>query len=387
MRGALAALALVLAPVLALGPAVAVPVPSAEAKPRTLRVGPDRALTTPSAAAAVARDGDTVLIDAGVYSGDVATWPQDDLTLRSVRSGKAVRAHLKAAGRHAQGKATWVISGDRVRVEGIEFSGSVVPDRNGAGIRSEGTDLVVVRSWFHHNQMGLLTVADDRSDIVVRDSRFFRNGAGDGLSHNLYVGAVRSLTVTGSWLWGASVGHQLKSRAARTTLLANRFDDADGTGSYSVDLPNGGDALLVGNLVVQGPRSQNTGLVSYGAERLTHSSRRLRLVNNTFVNRQQVGTYLRLAAGSGAVLRNNLFHGPGALADRPVDARANRRVGPRAFLAAGRGNFRLRKGSVAINRGVAVGRGARARWEYAHPAHRVRRPVKGRVDLGAYERR
>lgn len=36
----------------------------------------------PSAAAAVAGDGDTVLIDPGTYSGDVATWTQDDLSLR-----------------------------------------------------------------------------------------------------------------------------------------------------------------------------------------------------------------------------------------------------------------------------------------------------------------
>ena len=49
----------------------------ADAGPRTWRVGPDRELTTPSAAAAVARDGDTVLIDPGTYSGDVATWTQD----------------------------------------------------------------------------------------------------------------------------------------------------------------------------------------------------------------------------------------------------------------------------------------------------------------------
>ena len=38
----------------------------------TLKVGPGRALNAPSAAAAVAKDGDTVLIDAGTYSGDRA---------------------------------------------------------------------------------------------------------------------------------------------------------------------------------------------------------------------------------------------------------------------------------------------------------------------------
>ena len=75
---------------------------------------------------------------------------------------------------------------------------------------------------------------------MIRRSRFFRSGAGDGYTHNLYVGAVRSLTVTGSWLWRADVGHELKSRAARNTIVGNRITDDDATASYSVDLPNGG---------------------------------------------------------------------------------------------------------------------------------------------------
>lgn len=99
---------------------------------------------------------------------------------------------------------------------------------------------------------------------MIKRSRFFRNGGGDGYTHNLYVGAVRSLTVTGSWLWGADVGHELKSRAARTTIVGNRISDADATASYSIDLPNGGRALVAGNVIVQGPRSENPALVSYG---------------------------------------------------------------------------------------------------------------------------
>ena len=73
-----------------------------------------------------------MLIDAGTYSGDVATWTQDDLTLR----GDGGR-HLRADGNDAQGKAIWVIAGDRTRVDRIELSGTAVPDRNGAGIRQE----------------------------------------------------------------------------------------------------------------------------------------------------------------------------------------------------------------------------------------------------------
>ncbi|MDF1606062.1 right-handed parallel beta-helix repeat-containing protein [Nocardioides sp. YIM 152315] len=376
--------AAVLCAVLLLGcglPATAVP---PEEGPRTWRVGPGRSLATPSAAASVARDGDTVLIEAGTYVGDVATWTQDDLTLRGVGG----RAHLRAGGESAQGKAIWVIAGDRATVDRLEFSGASVADGNGAGIRQEGTGLTVTRSWFHHNQDGLLTGADPESDIVIRRSRFFRNGAGDGYTHNLYVGAVRSLRVSGSYLWGAAVGHELKSRAARTTITGNRISDAGATASYSIDLPDGGRSLIAGNVVIQGPSSENSTLVSYGAEGFDHDSRDLWVVNNTFVNRRPAGTFVALAGSSRAHLRNNLLVGPGDLTNLAgIPARANRRVGWRTFVDPAADDFRLRRTSPAVDRGASVPKRWRARWEYVHPTRQVRRPVAGRVDLGAFERR
>ena len=207
-----------------------------------------------------------------------------------------------------------------------------MPDRNGAGIRQEGTDLTVTRSWFHDNENGILTGADPDSDIVVRRSRFFRNGFGDGYSHNLYVGAVRSLTVTGSWLSDADTGHELKSRAARNTIVANRISDGDATASYSIDLPNGGLSLVAGNVIVQGPRSENPALVSYGAEGLSNASHTLWVVNNTFVNRRSSGTFVALADGQ-----------PGAPAQQP--ARRTRRpdhrpgAAPAPTAACGLGGF------------------------------------------------
>lgn len=370
---------------LAVPAAGGVPAPAssyAAEAPRTWRVGPDRALATPSAAAAVAEDGDTVLIDPGTYSGDVATWTQDDLTLR----GDGGRVHLRADGQDAQGKAIWVIAGDRTTVDRIEFSGAAVADRNGAGIRQEGTGLTVTRSWFHDNETGILTGADPLSDIVITRSRFFRNGAGDGYSHNLYVGAVRSLTVRGSWFSGADTGHEIKSRAGRNTIVANLISDGDATASYSIDLPNGGRSVIAGNVILQGPHSENSALVSYGAEGLTHPSHTLWVVNNTFANRRDSGTFVALAEGTRAHLRNNLLVGPGDLTDgASADARANRRVGVGGFVDADADDFRLRSTSPAVDRGVAVPPRWRALWEYVAPAQATRRTVVGRIDLGAHE--
>ncbi|WP_187366850.1 right-handed parallel beta-helix repeat-containing protein [Nocardioides dongxiaopingii] len=377
---------LLLVTLLAASPA-AVPAPAPaqagpEPGPRTWRVGPDRALASPSAAAAVARDGDTVLIDAGSYPGDVATWTQDDVTLRAVGG----RVRLPADGNSAQGKAIWVVAGDRTRVEGIEFSGAAVPDRNGAGIRQEGAGLTVVGSVFHHNENGILAGANAASDIRVERSRFQANGAGDGYSHNLYVGAVRSLTVTGSVLAGASVGHELKSRALRTVVTGNRIVDGAGTASYSIDVPNGGETFVAGNVVEQGAASQNPVLVAYGAEGLTHPRSRLWVVNNTFVNRRASGTFVALPdAGAEAHLWNNLLVGPGDLTDGAAERRGNRRVGVRGFVDAAAQDFRLRARSPARDRGVRPPRRWRARWVYVAPLRTAPRPRAGRLDVGAYE--
>jgi len=88
-------------------------------------------------------NGDTVLIDAGVYSGDVGIWRADNLVIRGVDG----MAHLKADGAYAQGKGIWVIKGNNTTIEHVEFSGTVVPDKNGAGIRQEG-DHVTIRHCF-----------------------------------------------------------------------------------------------------------------------------------------------------------------------------------------------------------------------------------------------
>ena len=52
---------------------------------------------------------------------------------------------------------------------------------------------------------------------------------------------------------GTLVGHDIKSRAALTTVTGNTLDDGvTGTTSYAIDISNGGVATITSNTITQG---------------------------------------------------------------------------------------------------------------------------------------
>jgi len=360
------------------------------AQSAVLRVGAKRKLKRPSAAAQIARDGDVIEIDAGIYEGDAAVWRQHRLTIRGVGG----RAHLRADGAHAEGKAIWVIKGNNAAIESVEFSGASVPDRNGAGIRLEGAGLTLRDCFFHDNENGILTGANLASDIVVEHSEFARNGAGDGQTHNLYIGRVRAFTLRFSYVHHALVGHNVKSRALKNYITYNRIMDGDdGRSSYSVEFPNGGLSFVIGNVIQQGPATENSGIVSYGAEELQHPLNELYFVNNTVVNdRPAGGRFLFIKVGANAArIVNNVFSGRGDVLSGPGELRNNVTVSKTDFVDPAGFDYRLKAGAAAIGRGVdpgsAYGFELRPTAQYAHKAGKEARISSGTLDLGAFEYR
>jgi len=305
-------------------PVLPVPPGPLDVNARTLRVGPTAEYATPGAAAAAARDGDTVEIASGDYLGDVAVWNANRLRI----VGGDPRPHIRAQGRDAQGKGIWVIRGDENVVENVELSGARVPDRNGAAIRLEGRSLVLRNCYVHDNENGLLTGANATSEITIDHCEFARNGGGDGFTHNIYVGNVAKLTVTNSYLHHAVVGHNLKSRAKVTLVSDSRLaDEGDGRASYEADFPNGGRVTLAFNIFQKGNAAENPTLVSYGAEGLsTDGTHELVAKGNTFVSQRPSGTrFLFIAPGTQTTINGNVFAGPGSLPDM-AGVRANNAV-------------------------------------------------------------
>jgi hypothetical protein len=342
-----------------------------EASPQVIRVGPTRTIKTIAESAILARAGALIEVDAGDYSGDVALWTQDRLTLRAVGG----RVKLIAAGAATEGKAIWVMRGGQMSVEGFDFVGARVPDQNGAGIRFEKGKLHLRNCTFIDNENGILTSNQADAELIIENSEFGGNGHGDGRSHNLYVGAIARLTVRGSYFHHAKSGHLLKSRAAENHIFYNRLADGPGgRASYELEFATGGIAYVVGNLIQQSPQTENPHLISFGAEGYAWPKNELYLINNTLVDdRSFDGIFLRIKPGDVTLKAvNNLLVGRARLESAgDGDYRNNFTVSKEEFEAPAQEDFRLKRGSSllgkAVPSGSANGVNLEPQAEYVHP--------------------
>jgi hypothetical protein len=278
---------------------------------KTVQVGPGRIYATPAMASTHVADGDTVVIDSGLYMQDVAQWTANNLVLKAAKGF----VRLNGNGTTYGGKAIWVISGNNVTLQYIEFYNASCVDHNGAGIRAEGANLTVQHCYFHDNEDGILAGDNANSDILIEYCSFRHNGYGDGYSHNLYVNHVHKLTFQYNLSHLAKIGHELKSRALNNYILYNQFsDDSNGTASRSIDLPNGGFTIIQGNIIEKGQKSQNSNFLEYGLEGLTNPDSEIYIVNNTFSNFRNTGLFIQLQNGTRLCKAyNNIFAGTGTI--------------------------------------------------------------------------
>jgi hypothetical protein len=262
-----------------------------EALAATWTAGPEGVPMGFAQALAQAQDGDTIELMPGRYKGQVGVITQRRLTIRGVGE----RPVFDADGRFAEGKAIWVVRGGEVTIENVEFRGTRVPDGNGAGLRFESGRLLVRGCRFIDNQNGLLTGNAPDAELVIEDSEFAQAPQVVGsLPHLLYAGRIARLEVSGSRFHQGFEGHMIKSRAKVTRLAYNLIVDGEGGGaSYEIDLPNGGDAVVIGNIVAQSGDTQNPVVIAYGAEGRAWDANRLLLSHNTLVSDFPLAWFLR----------------------------------------------------------------------------------------------
>ncbi|HUW83580.1 MAG TPA: dockerin type I domain-containing protein [Phycisphaerae bacterium] len=354
-----------------------------------LSVGAGQTYSTVQAAVNAAVNGDTIEIHSGTYTGSQgnASISKSSLTLRGVG---ATRPILDAGGTSTGGKAIWVIGGSNTTVESIEFRNCTVPDQNGAGIRQEGTNLTVRYCYFHDNEDGILGGGNTSSNVLVEYSEFYNNGYGDGYSHNMYISNVGSFTLRHSWSHHAYVGHEVKTRARVNYIEYNRITNETGNASYEINIPNGGTSYIIGNMVEQGPYSQNSSIISYAEEGASNPDQHLYVINNTIVNNRGSGTFVRNASAVDCLLQNNIFQGAGTILNG-LGTQVTNWVTSNAYLADGPNyDYHLTASSTGAidagsDPGLGLGYSLTPVYEYLHPTDRQSRPSDAMLDIGAYE--
>ena len=250
-----------------------------------LQVGAGKQFATINAAIAAADQmggNADIKVDAGTYTNDGGyLWDGiNNVTIEGV--GGMVK--IVDPTYYAGGKAAIVTGGQNIVLKNLDISGIAVPDGNGAGIRYDQGTLLLDNVHLHGNQDGILGAADATGSITIQNSEIDHNGTSAGNTHNIYIGDVAQFTLTNSYIHDANVGHEVKSRAENNTITNNRIEDNSGSSSYAIDLPNGGNATITGNVIEQGVNNQNHTINAYGEEGNLHAGTSVTFSNNVVVN-------------------------------------------------------------------------------------------------------
>jgi hypothetical protein len=334
---------------------------------------PRTCVPTLSQALAQVRNNQTITLQPGRYEADVGVLRASGVTIKS--ADERNRAVLDAAGESAEGKAILVIRGDNAVIDGIEFVNAKVPSKNGAGIRLEAANLIVRNSKFDRNEMGILSGDHRYGHIQIFDSEFARSYRTDDPnipaagypSHNIYIGRTEKLTLRGVWSHSLEGGHPIKSRARNNDIEASYFSTRNGTGSYEVEFPSGGNVRFVSNIVEQGVASENHTMLAFGLELARYGNpppHSATIVRNTFVNHLLLtGTMLKISDGTDILAAGNIWVGPG----KP-EAKGNESL--RALSLKDYANCDFRPTDEIS---VPNGKVGAVQFEYVHPAKHRRR--------------
>ncbi len=255
-----------------------------------LTVGADGQFQTIAAAVAAAQNGDLILVAPGTYVNDFA-----DITAQVTIAGAGGMVNLVATEAIPNEKGIFIVD-NSCQIDNLTFQGAEIPDSeggNGAGIRYQGGNLVLNNDAFLDNQNGIMGSAVDnlaQNSFTISNTTFDANGQSSGqyagYTHNIYVGTgVSSLVATHDIFEQVNCGHELKSRAATNVISNNIFyDGPTGTGSYSIDLPDGGADTVSGNVIEKGPDTENNSIIHFGGEGIPYAGSALSITGNEFMN-------------------------------------------------------------------------------------------------------
>jgi hypothetical protein len=307
----------------------------------TLNVGPGRTYTSIQSAINAAANGDTILVDSGLYQGPNATMVFDGPSNITVKGNGPTRPILDQNGPQysvwGKGICTVSAASSNITFDSLEFIHGEVrtgdTGTNGAGIRWDGSGLChVINCSFHDNQEGFFGTTQTGSDILIEKTVIYDNGApaSPGAKHNIYVGSgaeggVDTFTLLYSWVYNSRYAHGVKTSAATSRILYNRLGDeltavspltwGGGVGN-AIDIPSGGLAYVIGNMITKGQAVSDSdgNVLRYAEERIFPSyAKKAYILYNTFNGERSSGqnnfiTISPTYSPDPAIICDNIFY-------------------------------------------------------------------------------
>ncbi len=366
-------------------------------------VGSSRQYKACSEVSGLVNDGDSIFIDGGNYINDIQVrWGKNNLFIKGINGTPILKAGDKIANDQSNGKGIFVLAGNTITVENIQFENAKVVDNNGAGIRQEGNNPVIRNCKFYNNQMGILYGGTHiGSNMLIEYCEFSGGGiGGGGYAHNVYINNIDTLTFRYNNSFNSvNQGHEFKSRARVNFILYNRIANENTEDSRTIDIPNGGVSVLIGNVIEQGPTSANTNIIGYGLEGLSNAGpHAVYFVNNTIVNKRNSGSFIHLQQGTDSLyMRNNVLAGAvtaGYILNLPknLDTAFNLKqtdITAFKFLNSNNFDYHLTKDSPCIDAGTTSLKSLNSfslmpNQEYTY-LNKVKKNIQNKIDIGAFE--
>ena len=294
----------------------------------TLEVGKGKPYSRIEDAVRRARSGDTILVcppaKEGGYDRTAVYVTTSDLTFKAqpAKGQKYIALDGKGFNYSGRGSIPRAIfqfnrGADRCVLEGFELSGAVSESHNGAGVRINQANGVIIRGCSIHN--GIMSNGEmangTGADLLIERCAIFKNGTmkHPGYNHNLYLGGT-SVTLRYCDVHHATTGHNVKSRAHYTRVeycfihdSANReFDLVDAKETEAKE----SHAVLLGNVIIKDPKCRgNKAVIHFGQDGGRNHNGTVYLVHNTIIT-PFISPVVHLSApDASAVLIGNLLSG------------------------------------------------------------------------------
>ena len=406
----------------------------------TLEVGPKKDHDSIMAAYKAARPGDTIRVyplpDGQAYTRVALRINKPNITIQGVvRVGERVKidgtgANVSGRRPHPRAMFQFDRGADGCVLEGFELYNARNKGRNGAGVRiNEANDVVVRDCEIHTCDTGVMSNGrmGRAKNIQILNCEIHHNGS--KRAHNLYMDGT-SVLIRGCEIHHSTSGHNFKSRARYNRLEYCYIHDAGNQELNIVDRKGltdspGADTVVLGCVIVKARVMKgNQKVIHFGHDHKTGHDGTLYIAQSTIVTHYRSAVFFVTApkgkvvlwnsivwntAGRGKLCeafydgrvenvsgQNNLFSNGYTLGSPTALSRKENLTGRRSpFVDEAEGNFRIKSGSVAADAGLPLDRlvlppmpGRKSEnklmlFEYRTPLRTPLRAAKQPPDLGA----